>query len=117
MVEVHHLYMWELVHGQERLLIVLGTSQHRGTQRKILRKRPKYNNKAWIKLSEAILRILGDFWEEFKCFPRPTPSKTEGRVPRQQSVPATCNLTYRELFQQTHLQTLLVTLGVIQGQN
>ena len=30
------------------------------TQREILRKRPKNNNKAWIKLSEAILSILGD---------------------------------------------------------
>ena len=35
------------------------TSQHRGTQRKILRKRPKNINKAWIKLSEAIL----EYWE------------------------------------------------------
>ena len=83
--------MWELVHGRERLLI-LGTSQHRGTQRKMLRRGPKNNNKAWIKLSEAILRIVGDLWEKFECFPRPTPSKTEGRVPRQQSAPTTCNL-------------------------
>ena len=39
----------------------------RGTQREILRKRPKNNNKAWIKLSEAILSILGDCWEKFFC--------------------------------------------------
>ena len=31
----------------------------RGTQREILRKRPKNNNKAWLKISEAILSILG----------------------------------------------------------
>ena len=117
MVEVPYLYLWELVHVQERLLIVLSTSQHRGTHRKILRKRPKNNNRAWIKLSEAILRILGDFWEKFKCFPPPTRSKTEGRVLRQQSAPTTCNLTYWEVSQQTHLQTLLATLGVVQGQN
>ena len=28
-------------------------------------KRPKNNSKAWIKLSETILNILGDFWETF----------------------------------------------------
>ena len=39
----------------------------RGSQQEILRKRPKNNNKAWIKLSEAILSILGDFWEKFIC--------------------------------------------------
>ena len=31
------------------------------------RKRPKNNNKAWIKLSEAILNILGDCKEKFIC--------------------------------------------------
>ena len=30
-------------------------------------KRPKTNNKAWIKLSEAHLSILGDWWEKFIC--------------------------------------------------
>ena len=39
----------------------------RSTQREILRKRPKNNNKAWIKLFEAILSILGDCWEKFIC--------------------------------------------------
>ena len=39
----------------------------RGTQRKLLRKRPKNNNKAWIKISKAILSILGDCWEIFIC--------------------------------------------------
>ena len=70
-----------------------------------------------VTFSKAILRILGDFWKKFKCSPRPTPSKTEGRVPRQQSASTTCNLTYWEVSQQTHLQTLLATLGVVQGQN
>ena len=39
----------------------------RGTQREILRKRTKNNNKAWIRLSEAILSILGDCWKTFNC--------------------------------------------------
>ena len=34
--------------------------EFRGTQREILRKTSKNNNKTWIKLSEAILSILGD---------------------------------------------------------
>ena len=42
-------------------------SSCRGTQPEILRKRPKYNNKAWIQLSETILSILGDCWEKFIC--------------------------------------------------
>ena len=46
-----------------------GPLLNRSTQREILRKRPKNNNKAWlwIKLSEAILSIFGDFWEKFIC--------------------------------------------------
>ena len=59
----------------------------RGTQREILRKRPKNSNKAWIKLSEAILSILGDCWEKMYLFL--TPSKTDGRVPSQQGAPTT----------------------------
>ena len=81
MVEVQYLYMWELVHGRERLLIVLGTSQHRGTQRKILRKRPKNNNKAWIKLSEAILRILGDFCEKLNVSHGPLLARLKEEFP------------------------------------
>ena len=38
-----------------------------GTQPEILGKRPENNNKAWIKLSEAILSILGNCWEKFIC--------------------------------------------------
>ena len=38
---------------------------NRGTRWEILKKRPKNNNKAWIKLSEANLSILGDCWEKF----------------------------------------------------
>ena len=51
----------------------------RGTERKILRKRPKNNNnkKAWIKMSEAILNILGDCREKFICSSLPA-RLTEG---------------------------------------
>ena len=38
---------------------------NRGTRWEILKKRPKNNSKAWIKLSEAKLSILGDCWEKF----------------------------------------------------
>ena len=64
----------------------------RGTQGEILRKRPKNNNKAWIRLSEAILSILGDCWEKFICSSY-SRSKTDGRVPNQKVAPTTCNLT------------------------
>ena len=46
-----------------------------------------------------------------------TPSKTDGRVPSQKGAPTTCNLTYWEVSQQTYVQTLLVSLGVVIGQN
>ena len=42
-------------------------TSYRGTQREVLRKRPKNNNTAWIKLSEDVLSILGDCWDEFFC--------------------------------------------------
>ena len=64
----------------------------RGTQGEILRKRPKNNNKAWIRLSEAILSILGDCWEKFICSSY-SRSKTDGRVLNQKVAPTTCNLT------------------------
>ena len=41
-----------------------------------------------------------------------TLSKTEGRVPNQQSAPTTCNLTYWEVSEQT-----LARLGVVIGQS
>ena len=44
-----------------------------------------------------------------------TPSKTDGRVPSQQRVPTTWNLTYWEASQ--HFQALLVIFGVAIGQN
>ena len=40
---------------------------HKNTQREILRRRPKNNNKARIKLSEAILSTLRDCWEKAIC--------------------------------------------------
>ena len=46
-----------------------------------------------------------------------TPSKTDGRVPSQQGVPTTCNLTYWEVSQQRYLQPLLAGLGEATGQN
>ena len=46
-----------------------------------------------------------------------TPSKTDGRVPSQQGAPTTYNLTYWEVSQQTYVQTLLSSLGVVIGQN
>ena len=46
-----------------------------------------------------------------------TPSKTDVRVPSQQGAPTTCNLTYWEVSQQTCVQTLLASLGVVIGQN
>ena len=43
------------------------------------------------------------------------PSKTDGKVPSQQGVPTTCNLTYWEVSQQTYLQAPLTGLGEAQG--
>ena len=59
-------------------------STDRGTQWETLIKRPKNNNQAWIELFEAILSILGDFWEKFIC------SSLPARL-------ATCDLTYRRM--------------------
>ena len=50
-----------------------------------------------MKLSEAILSILGDCWEKIYLFL--TPSKSDGRVPSQQGAPTTCSLTYWEVSQ------------------
>ena len=88
---------------------------HKNTQREILRRRPKNDNKARIKLSEAILSTLGDCWE--KIYLLLTPSKTDGRVSSQQGAPTTYNLTYWEVYQQTYVKTLLASLGVVIGQN
>ena len=61
----------------------------RGTQREILRKRPNNNNKAWIKVSEAILSILGDCWEKFICSSLPARLMEEFRPSKMQLQPAT----------------------------
>lgn len=45
-----------------------------------------------------------------------TLSKTCGRVSSQQDVPTTCNLTYGKDSQQTFVQTLMASLGVVIGQ-
>ena len=64
---------------------------------------------------KTILSTLGDCWE--KIYLLLTPSKSDGRVSSQQGAPATCNLNYWEVYQQTYVQTLLASLGVVIGQN
>ena len=54
------------------------TSDIKGTQREILRERPKNIDKVWIKLSEAIFSILGDCWEKCICSSLPAARLTEG---------------------------------------
>ena len=67
--------------------------------------------KAVCKL-EHLGRLLG------KIYLFLSPSKTDRRVPSQKGVPSTtCNPTYRELSQQTYIQTLLNSLGVVKGRN
>ena len=61
----------------------------RGTQREILRKRPKDNNKAWLKFFETILSILGDCWKKIIC------SSLPARL--MEEFPAS-NLTYWEVW-------------------
>ena len=64
------------------------------------------------------------FWSHFKhlgwllekIYLFLTPSKTNGRIASQQGAPTTCNLTYCEFSQQTYVQTLLASLGVVIGQ-
>ena len=64
------------------------------------------------------------FWSHFehlgwlleKIYLFLTPSKTNGRIASQQGAPTTCNLTYWEFSQQTYVQTLLASLGVVIGQ-
>ena len=55
----------------------------------------------------SIGRLLG------KIYVFLTLSKTDGRVPSQQGVPTTCNVTYWEVSQQTYLQPLLAGLGAV----
>ena len=65
------------------------SGHYRGTQWEILRKRPKNNNKAWIKVSEAILSILGDCWEKFICSSLLARLMEELRPSKMQLQPAT----------------------------
>ena len=74
----------------------------RGTQREILRKRHKNNNKAWTQLSEAILSILGDCWEKFICSSLPARLMEEFPASTVHLQPAT---------------SLLASWGVVIGQN
>ena len=66
----------------------------RGTQREILRKRPKNNNKAWIKFSETMLSILGDCWKKIIC--SSLPARLMEEFPASNLT--TCNLTYWEVY-------------------
>ena len=65
----------------------------RGTQREILRKRPKNNNKAWMKFSDSILSILGDCWKKIIC--SSLPARLMEEFPASNLT--TCNLTYWEV--------------------
>ena len=53
-------FWFELARGSSYRESTVASQVVRGTQRDILRKRPKSNSKAWIKLCESILNILGD---------------------------------------------------------
>ena len=68
-------------------------------------------NKAFGSHFKHFARLLG------KIYLFLTPSKTGGRVPSQQGALTTCNLTFWEVSQQTYVQTLLASLGVLIGQN
>ena len=69
----------------------------------------------YLTLSLCVVTSIGRLLEKMYVFL--TPSKTDGRVPRQQGVPTTCNLTYWGVSQQTYLQTLLTGLGEATGKN
>ena len=60
-------FWFELARGSSYRESTVASQVVRGTQRDILRKRPKNNSKAWIKLCESILSILGDCWEKCIC--------------------------------------------------
>jgi len=88
----------------------------RGTQREILRKIAKHSKKS---LKKAFWSHFKHFWRLLeKIYLFLAPSKTDGRVPSQQSAHTTCNQTYWEVSQQTYyVQTLLAILFVVIGQN
>ena len=65
------------------------THTFRSTQQNILRKRPKNNNKAWIKLPETILSILRDCWETFFCSSLPARLMEEFSASKVHPQPAT----------------------------
>ena len=62
-------------------------------------------NKAFRSHFKHIGRLLG------KIYLFLTISKTDGRVPSQQSAPKTCNLTYWEVSQQTYVQSITAQFG------
>ena len=62
-----------------------------------------------------LLSILGDFWEKFIC--SSLPARLVEEIPASKVHLLTCNLTYWEVSQQTSVQILLASLGVVIGQN
>ena len=77
----------------KRSLVKAYITTYRGTQREILRERPKNNNKAWIKFSESILSTLGDCWKKIIC--SSLPARLMEEFPASKLT--TCNLTYWEV--------------------
>ena len=73
------LRMFYEYHDMGKLQESRAVALFRGTQQKILRKRLKNNKKARIKISEAILSILGDCWE--KCICSSLPARLMKRFP------------------------------------
>ena len=60
-----------------------------GHPKRRFEKRPKNNNKAWIKLSEAILSILGGCWKKVICTTLPASLMEEFPVSKVHLQPAT----------------------------
>ena len=88
----------------------------RGTRQELLRKRPKNNNTAWIKLSEAIFSILGDCWGKCICS-----SLQQDQMEEFQASKVHLQLanwpTGKFPSRCTYVQTLLASLGVVKWQN
>ena len=95
----------------------LKISQSQGHPTGNFEKRPKNNNRAWIKLFEPILSTLGErLLGKINLFF--TLSKTDREFPAaQQGASTTYNLTYWEVSQRAYVQTLLASLGVVIRKN
>ena len=87
---------------------------NQGHQREILRKTPENNDKTWIKLSEAILGILGDCWEKFICSSLPARLMEEFPASKVHLQPATW---LQGSFLADVCPDITGYLGVVIGQN